>query len=117
MATAEHIPGSILSSVVEHERSLLAKLHDAREAARATIDGAKAESQQILQSEESRLNEETAEMRRKAEAERNAAFEATVDAAEQQLSGVRQKAQERVPAVADKVLDLFVPKDAGEWKS
>lgn len=117
MATAEHIPGSVLSSVVEHEKSLLAKLQGARDAARATVDRAKSDANGILQNEESRLADETAEMRRKAEAERNQAFEATVRAAEEQLVGVRQTAHDRIPSVADKVLALFVPKGPGEWKS
>ena len=81
MATAEHIPGSVLSTVVEHERSLLARLHEARESARATLDKAKADAVQIVQSEESRLAEETAAMRRAAESERTQASEATVKAA------------------------------------
>lgn len=117
MATAEHIPGSVLSSVVEHEKSLLAKLQAARDAARATVDRAKSDALDIVQSEESQLADESAAMRRKAETERNQAFEDTVRAAEQQLVGVRQQAQDRIPAVRDHVLELFVPKGSGEWKT
>lgn len=117
MATAEHIPGSILSSVVAHEKSLLGKLQTARDAARATVERAKADALNTIQAEETKLAEESAAMRRKAEAARNQAFQETVQAAEQKLVGVRQKAQERTPAVTDNVLKLFVPKGAGEWKS
>lgn len=117
MATAEHIPGSILSSVVEHEKSLLARLHQAREAAKATVDKAKAEARGIVQAEENRLVDESAAMRHEAEQARERAFAETINSAEAQLVGVRQSAKNRIPAVADKVMDLFVPKGSGEWKS
>lgn len=117
MATAEHIAGSILTTVVEHERSLIAKLESAREDARAAVERAKAEARSIIQAEEAKLADETAAMRRAAESARNKAFEETVQAAKSDLVGVRQRAEGRVAAVAEKVLGLFVPKGAGESKS
>lgn len=112
MATAEHIPGSILSNLVDHEKDLLAKLEKARAQAREIVEKAGGQARDHLHSEGAKLDEQVAGMRRAAEGARNAAFEATVNTAADRQAGVRREAEGRVPEAAQQVLALFLPEGA-----
>lgn len=112
VATAEHIPGSILASVAAHEKELLSQLEASREEARALIEQARADARDHREQEERRLAKEILEMRQAGEQTREAAFDRTVSAAEEAIVEVRRRANERAAEVGEKVLELFVPGSA-----
>lgn len=101
--------GSILRKVADHEKKLLADIESSELEAREIVDEARAEARKHLQAEESKLTEEVATIRREAESARQDEFDATVQAAEQRLTSVREDAAARTSEIADKVLNLFVP--------
>lgn len=117
MAVAEHIEGSVLSTVVEHERMLLAELQAARDEARAIVDAARTEANAHEDNELAALNAEVAARRAQAERDRTAAYDATLKAANDALADTRKIVHGRVSAVADEVMALFVPQTGKGGKS
>ena len=105
---------SVLTSVAKHEQELLEKVVASKEDAKRVVEQARVDARRDAQSDEVALTAEVAEIRRKAEAARLAAFEATVKAAKERLVGVREAAVQRVPEVAKSVLGLFLPSANGE---
>jgi F0F1-type ATP synthase membrane subunit b/b' len=104
---------SIVGSLADHEKELLAKRDASIEEARELIEQAQAEARKHLQDEENRLNEDVAEKRKQAEAARQQKFQNTVDGALEKLSGVKSSAMSKVEPVSEEVLALFMPKPSG----
>lgn len=104
----------MLASVAKHEQELLEKVASSREEAKRIVEQARTDARSDSQSNEAALTDEVAEIRRKAEIARLAAFETTVGAAHERLTGVRGAAVQRVPEVAKSVLGLFLPAVKGE---
>ena len=105
---------SVLASVAKHEQELLGKVASSREEAKRIVEQARTDARSDSQSNEAALTDEVSEIRRKAEIARLAAFETTVNAALERLTGVRGAATQRVPEVAKSVLGLFLPVVKGE---
>lgn len=105
--------GSILGTVADHEKKLLADIESSEHEAREIIEDARGEARVHAQTEEAKLTEEVARIRREAESARQAQFDATVQAAEERLSGVRESTSSRTSEMAEKVLSLFVPRMGG----
>ncbi len=81
----------------------------AQSEARDIVEQSRAEARRHLQQKESELADETATLRREAEAVRLREFEETVNSASARLDGVRDEASRRVPGLAKQVLSFFVP--------
>lgn len=109
MATAEQTSNSILGQVAQHEQQLLSQIEASEEESRLLIDQARSEARKHLQTSEAELIEEVAKLRRQAEEVRLQAFQTTVDAAEKRLESLRSETHARVPELATKALDLFLP--------
>ena len=105
---------SVLARVAKHEQELLGKVAASKEEAKRVVEQARVDARRDSQSDEVALTAEVSEIRRKAEAERLAAFDTTVKAANERLVGVREAAVQRVPEVAKSVLGLFLPAANGE---
>lgn len=105
---------SVLTSVAKHEQELLGKVASSREEAKRVVEQARSDARSESQADEAALTNEVSEIRRKAEIARLAAFETTVDAAHERLTGVRSAAVKRVPEVTKSVLGLFLPVAKGE---
>lgn len=105
---------SVLASVAKHEQELLAQVEASHEEAKRIVEQARADARRDTQTDETALTAEVSKIRRKAESERLATFDATVQAASERLVGVRESAEKRVPDVAKSVLALFLPAAEGE---
>lgn len=104
---------SVVGSLADHEKDLLAKRDASVEEARNVVETAQADARKHLQDEENRLNEDVTDTRKKSEAARQQKFQNTVDDAQEKLSGVKTSAMANVPAVSKAVLALFMPKPSG----
>lgn len=113
MAATQEISKSILSEVAQHERELLSQVEAAQESARQTVDSARGEARNHLQQSAAELLEQVAGLRREGESARQSQFEATVNVAEERLSGQRGSASDKVPQMTKDVLSLFLPKGTG----
>lgn len=109
MSTTSNGSESIVASVAKHEKELLSTLSASEEEARSIVEEARSAARTHLQDEENTLAQDIAETRRGAEGERQARFDATVNAAEERLVSVREESNRRVADTAQKVLSLFVP--------
>jgi vacuolar-type H+-ATPase subunit H len=112
VATTEQSNGSILPSVAERERELLAQIEASKTEARDIVDTAHAEARKHHQDEENRILEEVATIRRDRGQNRDTDFRETVNAAERELAGVAEEAMGKVSGVARDVMKLFVPNDS-----
>jgi vacuolar-type H+-ATPase subunit H len=112
VATTEQSNGSILPSVAERERELLAQIETSKTEARDIVDTAHAEARKHHQDEESRVLEEIATIRRDRGQNRDTDFRETVNAAERELAGVAEEAMGKVSGVARDVMELFIPNDS-----
>lgn len=113
MAATQETSKSILSEVAQHERALISQVEAAQDSARQTVDGARSDARNHLQKSGAELLEQVAGLRRDGESARQGKFEATVNAAEQKLSGQRSEASGKVPQMTKDVLSLFLPKGTG----
>ena len=104
---------SIVGSLADHEKSLLAERDASIDEAREIVEQAQAQAREHLQDEENRLNDDVAILRKKAEVAREERFQQTVDEALDKLSGVKESSMLKVPDVSQKVLALFLPKPSG----
>ena len=104
---------SIIVSVASHEQALLEQLEQSKEDAQSTLEKARTAARTHLQEAEATLNDEMASLRRTKATAREAEFQGTVSAAEASLESVRSDAAAKVDAVAQDVLDLFLPKTKG----
>ncbi len=104
-----HNHKSILGDVARHEKDLLAKLESSRDEARKIVERARAEAAKHLSDEAAQAQAEISEARTRAELKRMQAFDSTVSAAGQKLSGRREAAMARVPEMAKQVSGLFLP--------
>lgn len=109
MAAVEQTHESILPSIARHEAELIAQLDAARQDAKGIVESARAEARRLLQEAETSLAEEVAAIRFERQEARQRAFDKTVRDAEERLAGVREEARRRAPAVAERVLELFMP--------
>ena len=112
-ATHTHTSESLLVSIAQHERDLLAKLEASRDAAKTAVEQARTEARAHLHQEETRLNADVSQIRRDREQKRQDGFNQTVGAAEQRLSGVRDEARRKVDGVVAEVTALFMPVSSG----
>lgn len=110
MATGSQNGSSILTSVARHEKELLAKLEATDEECQKIIDDARAEARQFRENDTAVLNTQIAQKRREAEAERNAAYQAVVEASEAKLAALREEARSKQKEVAREVMQLILPK-------
>ena len=101
---------SILSDVARHERDLLARLENARDESRRTIERARAEGSRIQSDESARADADASKIRNDAARTREATFAAAVSQAESKLEGKRAAAMARVTEMANDVLKMFLPK-------
>jgi hypothetical protein len=89
---------------------LLDKIEASKVEAREIVDQARADARAAQQAAEAKLTEEIADLRRSKDAAREAEFNATVSAAEERLTSVRDGAAAKVDAMTQEVLSLFLPK-------
>jgi translation elongation factor EF-4 len=104
---------SIVASVARHEQELLDKLDASQQEARDLVDQARTDALTLLQNAEAELNNDVAATRRAREAARQQKFDATVQAAQERLTGVREEAAAKVDSLAKDVLAMLMPKTTG----
>ena len=100
---------SLLETVAEHEKALMADLERAREEARTIIESAHGEGAAVLQEASAALESDLLAMRRdaaqKREAERAAIEQATAEKVEQ----IRAESASRTQSVRDELIGLILP--------
>lgn len=104
---------SIVATVASHEQELLAQIEASKVESGEIVEHARSQARKYLQDSETALNEEIAQVRRDREAVRVQAFDESVASVEARLVSVRESAAEKVDAMTQKVLSLFMPKSTG----
>jgi vacuolar-type H+-ATPase subunit H len=102
--------GSILEAVAHHEQALVARLEAARLDADKSVTDARGQAVRMREENRQKLELETAELRRRAEAAREERREAMRREAAAELERRRAEAQNRAPQVVQDVLALILPK-------
>lgn len=103
-------PGSILDAVARHEQALVTQLDAARREAEQTVADARAQALRMREESRLKMERDTADMRRKAEAAREAQREALRRAAAEELERRRAEAKNRIPQVIQEVVSLILPR-------
>jgi vacuolar-type H+-ATPase subunit H len=112
VATVKNTSKSLVSTIAQHESELLAKVEASNQEALGAIESARADAQKHLRAEEASLASEVAEMLRKAEEARTAAFETTLNAAREQMEDTRRAALVNMSSITEQVIALFSPQDS-----
>ena len=113
MSTSKHTSQSIVATVASHEHELLAQIETSKVESGEIVEQARREARKHIQDSETAVNDTIAQERRDREAVREQAFEETVATVEARLVSVRESAAEKVDAMAQEVLSLFIPKSTG----
>lgn len=100
---------SLLESVAQHEKSLMADLDRAREEARQIIDAAHAESASALLESNVKLEAEIAVLRRDAAVTREEARIAIQTATAEKVQAIRSESSSRTPQVRAELLKRILP--------
>lgn len=100
---------SLLETVAQHEKSLMADLDRARDEARQIIDTAHAESAALLQEAGARLESDIATLRREAAAERESVRASIQKATAEKVETIRRESASRTAEVRQELLARIIP--------
>ena len=99
----------LMQRIASHERSLLSRVAEARKAAQALAEEARAQARRLLEADERELALEAQRFRREADAARTAEYERTVRAAEAETEQDRAYVRAHVAEVAREVVGMILP--------
>src|SRR5688572_7273231 len=100
---------SLLESVAQHEKALMADLDRARDEARQIIEASHAESASALQEANTKLEADVAALRRDAAAAREEIRTAIQTATAEKVQHIRSESASRTPQVRAELLARILP--------
>ena len=100
---------SLLESVAQHEKSLMADLDRTREEARQIVEVAHADSASVLQDTNTKLEADIATLRREAAQEREQVRSAIQKATEESVQSIRSESADRTADVRSELLARILP--------
>lgn len=112
MAKSDITKGSILGVVARHEQDLVARREAAEREAEENIGAARLQAVRTREERRQQMEQDTADMRRTAEAAREQWREAQRKAAQDELERRRAEAQRRTPDVIREVVALVLPRQS-----